>query len=215
MYSVVESQRAVIQVPCVRAHTHKPRTRGNACLGGMEDRDWRIETRLENRGWWGRGTRMAGFWCVQWPRPSRILDPRKHSEAQRSTAQGSAGQGQAQAGRCCPASRQFMTRSQACAASRSTSRFVLVWQLLAPRSLCRCACCCRPGWSLPLQCALLTSTPPEFQEQNSTATLTPMIVGQRCWALGLGGRPATSTCAQPDDLKPCVANREADPTGGF
>lgn len=54
----------------------------------MEDRDWRIETRLENRGWWGRGIRMAGFWCVQWPRPSRILDPRKHSEAQRRAGTG-------------------------------------------------------------------------------------------------------------------------------
>lgn len=62
----------------------------------------------------------------------------------------------------------------------------------------------------PLHCALLTSTPPEFQvwmrtietaQPDSTAqhgNLTPMGCGPAL--LDLGGRPATSTCAQPDDL---------------
>lgn len=71
--------------------------------------------------------------------------------------------------------------------------------------------------------ALLTSTPPEFQDwmrnsictlvqSDSTAHLTPMM-----WASTVGPRWAIChlnlrTCAQPDDLKPCVADRLADPT---
>lgn len=64
VFSVVESQRAVLQVPYEHTRGRDERER---VPGGMEDRDWRIETRLKDRGWWGRGIRMAGSGVLSGP----------------------------------------------------------------------------------------------------------------------------------------------------
>lgn len=92
---------------------------------------------------------MAGFWCVQWPRPVQNSRP-----AQRRVRPKQGG------AVLRPSNQQYDPISMCCIKVYLHQGLAVVRPSI-PVSMC----CCPPGCSLlPHVPALLTSTPPEFQD---------------------------------------------------